>query len=117
MLPKHKTRGNGQGTAYKRGNTWEAQVIVGYSDPKKEGGQPIPIKRRKGVSPQRKTPLRTVPFFCLADMKSQRLLRASLTTGPNTARTKCQRLESQNSAHTRSHGKDSHQSKTSGLMP
>ena len=63
MLPKHKTRGNGQGTAYKRGNTWEAQVIVGYSDPKKEGGQPIPIKRRKGGFATKKDALAYCPIL------------------------------------------------------
>ena len=40
-MPKHKTRGNGQGTAYKRGNTWEAQVVIGWNGS-------TPIKRRKG---------------------------------------------------------------------
>ena len=38
---KRKSRGNGQGTAYKRGNTWTAQVVVGW----KNG---CPIKRTKG---------------------------------------------------------------------
>lgn len=45
---KPKARGNGQGTAYKRGKTWTAQVVVGYKPPTKEGGQPIPIKRTRG---------------------------------------------------------------------
>ena len=38
---KPKSRGNGQGTAYKRGNTWTAQVVVGW----KNG---CPVKRTKG---------------------------------------------------------------------
>ena len=41
---KAKTRGNGQGTAYKRGSAWEAQVIIGWKPGKT---RPIPIKRRK----------------------------------------------------------------------
>lgn len=45
---KQKSRGNGQGTAYKVGNTWTAQVIIGYRPPKDEMHQPIPIKRKKG---------------------------------------------------------------------
>lgn len=45
---KPKTRGNGQGTAYKRGKTWEAQVVIGYRPNSQEGGSPVPIKRRKG---------------------------------------------------------------------
>ena len=40
-MPKHKSRGNGQGTAYKRGNTWEAQVVIGWNGH-------VPVKRRKG---------------------------------------------------------------------
>ena len=38
---KPKSRGNGQGSAYKRGNTWTAQVVVGWKDGN-------PIKRTKG---------------------------------------------------------------------
>ena len=46
---KPKTRGNGQGTAYKRGRTWEAQVVVGWKKNKKDPTGPlIPDKRRKG---------------------------------------------------------------------
>lgn len=41
-----KSRGNGQGTAYRYGKTWAAQVIIGYR-PGKDGHQPIPIKRTK----------------------------------------------------------------------
>lgn len=49
-MGKSKSRGNGQGTAYKRGRTWTAQVIVGYRE-NQSGGQPIPVKRRKGGFP------------------------------------------------------------------
>lgn len=46
---KTKTRGNGQGTAYKRGHTWEAQVVVGWKKNKKDPTGPrVPDKRRKG---------------------------------------------------------------------
>ena len=44
---KPKTRGNGQGTAYKRGNVWEAQVIIGWKLPTDSSRKPVPIKRRK----------------------------------------------------------------------
>jgi len=43
-----KSRGNGQGSAYKRGKTWVAQVVIGYRLPSDDSKQPIPIKRRKG---------------------------------------------------------------------
>ena len=46
-MPKHKSRGNGQGTAYKRGRTWEAQVIIGWKE-SESGDKLIPVKRRKG---------------------------------------------------------------------
>jgi hypothetical protein len=45
---KHKSRGNGQGAVYKRGKTWEAQIVVGWLDPKDPHGNRIPVKRRKG---------------------------------------------------------------------
>ena len=45
---KTKSRGNGQGSVYKRGKTWEAQVIVGWLDPKDPRGRRVPVKRRKG---------------------------------------------------------------------
>lgn len=48
MDRKAKTRGNGQGTAFRRGKTWTAQVIIGYRPPKDDSHQPIPIKRTKG---------------------------------------------------------------------
>ena len=49
---KTKSRGNGQGTAYKRGRTWEAQVVVGWKKSKKDPTGPlIPDKRRKGGFP------------------------------------------------------------------
>lgn len=46
---KPKSRGNHQGTAYKRGSTWEAQVVVGWVKNKKNPTGPlVPVKRRKG---------------------------------------------------------------------
>ena len=47
---KTKSRGNGQGTAYKRKgqSTWTAQVVVGWRVPQDDTKKPIPIKRTKG---------------------------------------------------------------------
>lgn len=50
-MPRTKARGNGQGTAYRRGKTWEAQVIIGYRPSPDPSKQPIPIKRRKSGFP------------------------------------------------------------------
>lgn len=46
---KSKSRGNGQGSAYKRKNaaTWTAQVIVGWKIPEDPEKRPIPVKRTK----------------------------------------------------------------------
>lgn len=44
---KVKARGNGQGCAYKRGQVWEAQVVVGWKLPEDARRKPIPDKRRK----------------------------------------------------------------------
>ena len=44
---KTKSRGNGQGCAYKRGNSWTASATIGFRPPNKEGSKPIPIKRTK----------------------------------------------------------------------
>lgn len=43
---KRKTRGNGQGCAYRRGSSWTAQIVVGWHTG--EDGNVWPIKRRKG---------------------------------------------------------------------
>lgn len=40
-----KTRGNGQGTAYKRGKTWTARVVIGW---RTEGDKHLPVWRTKG---------------------------------------------------------------------
>lgn len=40
-----KTRGNGQGTAYKRGRSWTAQVVIGWRIG--ENGRSWPVKRTK----------------------------------------------------------------------
>ena len=50
-MTRTKSRGNGQGCAYRRGRTWEAQVVVGYRLPDDPSKQPIAIKRRKGGFP------------------------------------------------------------------
>ena len=47
-MGKTKSRGNGQGTAYRRGKTWTAQVIVGWKTPDDDTKRPIPIKKTKG---------------------------------------------------------------------
>ena len=47
-MGRPKSRGNGQGSAYLRGRTWEAQVVIGWKIPEDPSAPPIAIKRRKG---------------------------------------------------------------------
>jgi len=42
---KGRTRGNGQGTAYRRGKTWTARVVIGWKD---KDGHAVPIWKTKG---------------------------------------------------------------------
>ena len=66
---KTKSRGNGQGCAYKRGNTWTAQVVVGFhlnSDPDRS---PIPIKRTRGGFPTKKAALEYCPILLAGGVK------------------------------------------------
>lgn len=46
-MPKPKVRGNGQGTAYRRGKTWEACVVIGWEIPSDPNKPPYPKKHRK----------------------------------------------------------------------
>lgn len=45
---KPKTRGNGQGTAYKRGQTWTACVTIGWELPEDPTKPKRPVRRTKG---------------------------------------------------------------------
>lgn len=58
-MTRTKSRGNGQGTAYKRKGqtTWTAEVVVGWRPPVDETKRPIPVKRSKGGFPTKKAAL------------------------------------------------------------
>lgn len=62
-MAKSKSRGNGQGSAYLAPNkrSWIAQAVVGYRVPTREGGQPIPIKRKKSGFKTKKEALAYIP--------------------------------------------------------
>ena len=47
-MSRPKTRGNGQGTAYKRGQTWTACVTVGWLLPDDPSKPKIPVRKTKG---------------------------------------------------------------------
>ena len=58
---KPKARGNGQGTAYKRGTTWTAQVVIGWMIPEDPTHKPYPVKRTKGGFPTKRAALEYCP--------------------------------------------------------
>lgn len=69
---KTKSRGNGQGTAYKRGKTWTAQVIVGWKLPEKESGKPVPVKRTKGGFATKREAIAACPSLLAATGEVER---------------------------------------------
>jgi integrase len=68
-----RQRGNGTGTAYKRGKTWTAVLIVGWKSARDKGGKPIldkhgeeihiPIKRTKGGFATKREALEHIPVL------------------------------------------------------
>ena len=58
---KTKSRGNGQGTAYRRGNVWVAQAIVGWRVPDDAEKKPIPVKKTKSGFATKKEAIRYLP--------------------------------------------------------
>ena len=62
---KTKSRGNGQGTAYKRKNSqyWTAAVVVGWRTPSDENKKPIPIKRTKSGFKSKKEAIAYCPIL------------------------------------------------------
>lgn len=62
-MGKSKSRGNGQGTAYKRKNSqyWTAEVVIGWRTPADESKPPIPIKRTKAGFKTKKEALAYCP--------------------------------------------------------
>lgn len=62
-MPKAKSRGNGQGTAYKRGRTWEACVTIRMVTPDDPTKKPYPMKRRKGGFPTKAAAIAYCPVL------------------------------------------------------
>lgn len=51
-------RGNGTGSVYRRGKTWEAAVVLGY---KLDDGQAVPVRRTKGGFKTKKDAIEYLP--------------------------------------------------------
>ena len=64
-MGKTKSRGNGQGTAYKRANSqyWTAEVVIGWRLSRKETGSPIAIKRTKAGFKSKKDAIAYCPIL------------------------------------------------------
>ena len=69
---RSKKRGNGQGSVYKRGDSFVAQVIVGWRKPSK-GGRLIPVKRTKGGFTSRKDASNYIAQLYAASARPARL--------------------------------------------
>ena len=78
-----KSRGNGTGTAFKRGSTWTAQAVVGYRklpddlQSPENAKQRIPIKVTKGGFPTRAAALAYVPTLKAGGSRSDEAPRLS----------------------------------------
>lgn len=72
---KTKSRGNGQGTAYRRKNssTWTAEAVVGWRIPQDAEKPPIPIKRTKAGFKTKKEALAYCPMLHVQEEKKARL--------------------------------------------
>lgn len=60
-MPKNKSRGNGQGTVYKRGDTWTAEVVLGYRPDK--NGKRRPVRVTKGGFKRKTDALNALPVL------------------------------------------------------
>ena len=58
-----KSRGNGQGTAYKRGNSWTACVTVGWILPEDPSKPKVPVRKTKGGFKTKKEAINYCPVL------------------------------------------------------
>lgn len=73
-MGKPKSRGNGQGTAYKRKgcSTWTAEVVVGWRIPEDDTKHRIPVKRTKGGFKTKKDALAYCPTLLAGGVAPER---------------------------------------------
>ena len=67
---KPRTRPNGAGTAYKRGRTWTARVVVGWKDIE---GHAVPVYKTKGGYKTKREALAACPDLLNAPKQKQRM--------------------------------------------
>ena len=68
---KGRTRPNGTGTAYKRGKTWTARVVIGWKTT--DDGHAIPIYKTRGGFPRKKDALDYIPELFKAPKQEKKL--------------------------------------------
>ena len=68
---KPRVRGNGAGTAYRRGRTWTARVVVGWKVA--DDGHAIPIYRTKGGFSRKKDALNYIPELFKSPKQEKKL--------------------------------------------
>ena len=68
-----KSRGNGQGTAYRRGNTWTACVTVGWLLPKDPSKPRVPVRKTKGGFKTKKDALNHCSTLMLSTTERRRI--------------------------------------------
>ena len=88
-------RGNGQGTAYKRGATWTASVVIGWKALPVEEGQPprkTPVHRTKGGFATKKDALAYCPTLLQATYTPERAAPQLVTYWDTYAQGKMEKL-------------------------
>jgi len=73
-----KSRGNGQGTAYKRGSTWTACVTVGWVYPKDRNKPKVPVRKTKGGFKTKRDAINYCPVLLRQEHKLTRMTMQEL---------------------------------------
>lgn len=78
-----RTRPNGTGTAYKRGKTWTASVVIGWKTIEKNNDKKkrVPVKRTKGGFATKAEAINYLPQLICGNVVSSRTTIASLYEG------------------------------------
>ena len=69
---RKKSRGNGQGSAYKRGASWTASVVVGWRPGSATARHPVPIKRTKGGFKTKREALEYCPILLAGGVEKRK---------------------------------------------
>lgn len=72
-MGKQKARGNGQGTAYKRGSTWTACVVVGWLLPDDPSKPKVPVRKTKGGFKTKRDAINYCPHLLLSGNDRKRM--------------------------------------------